>query len=273
MKTVAAILAIGVILLLGFMVYFKEEPPPPPPKRTLKFKIVKPPKQQKPEKQKAQIPEDQEKGQFPAKEAQEGKAAVVGKIPKKKIEGKAALIEEKPAKRLETVIEKEGMDEYYIVKKGESLCDVASREDVYGNMLKWPALYRLNIESLANLKTEGDVVERALPEGLKLRIVGPDEVEENLKKRPNKRWVVNVLSSTTNENIVRITMALIKNGHSAYLTQARIKGKVWTRLRVGFFNNRQEADMERKKITRTFNISDAWSVKLGQMEFKEFAGY
>jgi LysM repeat protein len=341
MKTVAAILTICLMLLLGFMGCSKEEPPAPPPKRPPKIKIVKPPKQQEPEKQKDQIPAEQEKEEIPAKEAQEGRVAVVGEIPKQEAEklkpgiaggipkketkevkpagveekpaqrpekaaeeegavakeaeeGKTALVKEIPEKQAEavkragaeeksaqkpkTVIEEEEKEEeemgsYYIVKKGESLYDVASREDVYGNKLKWPILYRMNIDTLGDLKTEGDVVERALPEGLKLRILNPDEVEENLEKRPSAKWVVNVLSTTTNEKVVPITMTLIKNGHSAYITRTTIKGKVWTRLRVGFFTSKAEADAQRKRIRDLLHISDPWSVKLGPMEFAEFAGY
>ena len=331
MKTVAAILTICMMLLPGFMGCSKEEPPAPPPKRPQKIKIVKPPKQQEPEKQKAQIPGEQEKEEIPSKEAEEGKVAVVDEkpaqmpekvavakgaeevktalvkeMPKKQAEvvkpagveekpvqvpekvavakgaeeitAKPAGVEEKPVQRPETVTEEEEtteeeMEGYYIVKKGESLYDVASREDVYGNKLKWPVLYRLNIDALGSLKTEGDVVERALPEQLKLRIVGPDQVEANLEKRSSARWAVNVLSTTTNEKVVPITMTLIKNGHSAYLTRTAIKGKVWTRLRVGFFTSKAKADAQRKKIRDLLHIGDPWSVKLGPMEFAEFAGY
>lgn len=348
MKTVAAILTICVMLLLGFMGCSKEESPAPPPKGAQKIKIVKPPKQQEPERQKAQIPGEQEKEEIPAKEAEEGKAAVGGEIPKKElaakpvareekpaqevakeegaaerkaekvktalakkipkkqiepvkpigreekpaqmpekgvvakkaeeITAKPAGVEDKPAQRPETgteekETEEEEMEAYYIVKKGESLYDVASREDVFGNKLKWPILYQLNIDTLANLKTEGDVVERALPEHLKLRILNPDTVEENLEKRSNRRWAINVLSTTTNEKVVPITMTLIRNGHSAYLTSATVKGKDWTRLRVGFFTSKAEADVQGKKIRDLLHISDLWSVKLGPMEFAEFAGY
>ena len=279
MKTVAAMLAICVMLLLGTMGCSKEEPPPPPPKEPPKIKIVKPVKVQEPEKQKAPIPGEQEKEETPVKEAEEGKVAVVGEIPKKETgEVKPAGVEEKPAQRQETTTEEEetvdkDTERYYIVKKGESLYDVASREDVYGNKLKWPVLYRCNIDTLGGLKTEGDVVERALPEGSKLRIIGPDNVEENLEKRPNKRWVVNVLSTTTNEKVVPITMTLIKNGHAAYLSRTTIKGKMWTRLRVGFFTSKAEADAQRERIKDLLHLGDPWSVKLGPMEFAEFAGY
>jgi cell division protein FtsN len=309
MKKGAATLTICLILLLAAMGCSKEEPPAPPPKRPQKIKIVKPPKLQEPEKEKAPIPDRQEKEETTAQEAEGGAITVVEELPKREseegtqaavvkksvqvpkevveeakaitkeaIEERPAEVETKQVQVPEEAVEEEETEAeqlggYYIVKKGESLCDVASREDVYGNRLKWPILYRCNMDTLGDLKTEGDVVERALPEGLKLRIIGPDEVEKNLKKRPNNRWVINVLSTTTNERLVPISITLIKSGHSAYLIRARIKGKVWTRLRVGFFTSKAEADAQRKKIRDLLGIDDPWSVKLGPMEFAEFAGY
>jgi len=322
MKKFAAILTIGLMFFLGTVACSKEEPPPQKPQ---KIKIVKPVEVQEPEKQEAPVPGEQDKGEIPTEEAEEGKVAVAKQIPEMETgEAKPAGIEEKPVKEPEKVSKEEGAAEkeaeevkpalveeiakkqakelkpggveertsqmqeratgkvetteketgrYYIVKKSESLYDVASREEVYGNRLKWPILYRYNIDTLGGLMTEGDVVEKALPEGLKLRIIGTDEVEENLERRSNARWIVNVLSATTNENVVPIAITLIKNGHTVYLTQATIKGKVWTRLRVGFFASRKEADAEKEKIKDLLNLGDPWSVKLGPIEFAEFAGY
>jgi hypothetical protein len=335
MKTLAALLAICLMLLLVTMGCAKEEPPPPPPKKPLKIKIVKSAKRQEPEKLKAPIPGKQEKGEIPKREVEEGKVVVVGKIPKRQVEeakpivaeqipkmeageakpivvgekpvqrsekaseeewtaakeakevktalgkelpkkpageAKPIVVGEKPVQRSEKAAEEE-MEGYYIVKKGESLYDVASREEVYGNRLKWPILYRSNIDTLGDLKTKRDISERALPEGLKLRVIDPDDVEENLEKRPNKRWAVNVLSTTTYEEIFPITTTLIKDGYTAYLTRATVKGKVWTRLRIGFFTSRAEADAQRERIEDLLDIDDSWIVKLPQEEFEEFAGY
>ncbi len=213
------------------------------------------------------------------KEAEGVKPVLVEEIAKKQakelkpdgVEERMSQMQESAAGKMETTKKKTMI--YYIVKKGESLYDVASREEVYGNKLKWPILYRYNIDTLGGLKTEWNVVERDLPEGLKLRIIGHDDVEENLEKRQKMRWVVNVISISKNIEIVPITIALIKEGYSAYLTQATIKGKVWTRLRVGFFRGRAEADAEKEKIKDLLHLDDPWSIELGEKEFEEFAGY
>jgi hypothetical protein len=276
MRNVATILSIGLMFFLGTMACSKEEPPPDKPQ---KIKIVMPVEVQEPEKQKAPIPSDQEKEGISADKVEEGKGAVAKQITEKEpgelkpggVEEGASQMQERATGKVETTEKEAGR--YYIVKKGESLYDVASREEVYGNRLKWPILYRFNIDALGGLMTEGDVVEKALPEGLKLRIIVPDEVEENLERRSNARWIVNAFSATTNENIVPIAITLIKNGHTAYLTQTTIKGKVWTRLRVGFFAGKEEADAQRERIKDLLHLGDPWSVKLGPMEFAEFAGY
>ena len=120
---------------------------------------------------------------------------------------------------------------------------------------------------------ENYLAERDLPAGLKLRIISRDEVENNLRKRQNRMWVVNALSISTEGEITPLAITLMKNGCNAYLTQATIKGKKWTRLRVGFFASRAEADAEKEKIKDLLQIGDPWSTKLTKEEFEEFAGY
>jgi hypothetical protein len=291
MKSVAAILTICLICVLLGMGCSKEESPPPPPKKIQKIKIARPPERSEPEGGKAPIPAEQEMAQ--ARQPVKVKAPLVEKIqikmpesvaeeraiPAKNVgEVKVPIEREKPVHMTEIAAQDkktatDGMVVYYIVKRGESLYDVAEREDVYMDPLKWPILYKLNMETLGDLQTEEDVVEKGLSEGLRLKITLQDEVKEKLKKRSGDRWAINVLSTTSNENVIPLTIKLIKNGYSAYLTQATIKGKVWTRLRVGFFNNKAEADAEKEKIKSILHLSDLWSVRLGPMEFDKFAGY
>jgi hypothetical protein len=297
MKAVAAILTMCLMCVLLGMGCSKEEPPPPPPKKIQKIKIPKPPERLEPEQGKAPIPAEHEMAQ--ARQPERVKAPLVEKIQIKmpesvteekalpaqhvgEVKVKVPIEKEKPAEKpvpmpeipaQEKEAATDEMKGYYIVKKGESLYDVAEREDVYMDPLKWPILYRLNMDTLGDLQTEEDVVEKGLSEGLRLKITPQDEVKENLNKRSGNRWAINVLSTTSNENIIPLTVTLIKNGYSAYLTQATIKGKVWTRLRVGFFNNKTEVDAEKEKIRSILHLSDLWSVRLGPMEFAEFAGY
>jgi len=216
-----------------------------------------------PEKAKTPLTNEEEKAKTVMKEAEEVKTAAV--------EQKALTIPETDAKEKETAVEE--VTGYYTVKKGDSLSGIAAREDVYGDSLKWPILYRLSMDELGKLKLGEILPDRELPEGVRLKTISPDEAKENLRTRLHNVWAVNVLSATTNGKIIPPAIRLINNGYPAYITRAKIKGKDWLRLRVGFFKNRAEADTEGKKIMAMLKLADSWVVKVGQKELEEFGGY
>jgi len=259
MKFSAIIISICLTLFLWFGGCSREEPPPPPDK---KYKVVMPIKRPVPQKADTSLPSKQEKAKEETKET---------------IEVKTASVEEKTIKPPETeIIEKEEalekMPGYYIVKKGDSLSSIAGRDDTYGDPLKWPILYRLNMDKLDTLEAGEDFLESELPEGVMLKIITPDEAKENLERRLHNVWVVNVLSATTNEKIIPVAIRLIKNGYPVYITRATVKGKDWMRLRVGFFKNKTEANTEGKKIMNLLNLGNSWVTKIGK-ELEEFGGY
>ena len=165
------------------------------------------------------------------------------------------------------------MTGYYTVKKGDSLSAIAARTDVYGDPLKWPILYRLNIDKIGELQLVEDFLDRELPEGVMLKIITSDEARENLKRNAHNIWSVNVLSATTRVDIIPSTIMLIRNGYPVYITSAKVKGKDWMRLRVGFFKNKIEADAERKEIMTLLNLDNSWVTKVVQKELEEFGGY
>jgi len=256
MKGSAIIISICLIPFLLCGGCSREEPPP-----VQNYKVVMPIKRPAPEKAKTS-PTDEEKATTEAKEAGGAKVEAVAQ--------EAIGPPETEAMEGETAVEE--VTGYYIVKQGEGLSGIAAREDVYGDSLKWPILYRLNMDKLNNLQLGDGFLDRELPEGMRLKIITPDEARENLKRRINKVWVVNVLSATTKEEIVPATIRLIKNGYPAYITYFKLKAKDWMRLRVGFFENKTEADMERKKIMTLLNLDYSWVTKVGK-ELAEFGRY
>jgi hypothetical protein len=129
------------------------------------------------------------------------------------------------------------------------------------------------MDKIAELQLVEDFLDRELPEGLMLKVITPDQARENLKSNANKSWSVNVLSATARVDIIPSTIRLIRSGYPVYITSAKVKGKDWMRLRVGFFKNRTEADAERKKITALLNLDNSWITKVGQKELEEFGGY
>lgn len=291
MKILTTILSISLMLFSLCVGCSKEEPPPPPPKKIQKIKIVKPIK--KPEPEKAPLPAEQERERAKAQEAEKIKTAVVEGKPKqvpetvteeKEIQAKegedvkTAAVEEKALKMPETDERKketavEEVTGYYIVKEGDSLSGIAAGEDVYEDSLKWPILYRLNMDKLGKLQLGKGFPDRELPEGVRLKISTPDEIKENLERRPHNVWVVNVLSATTSGEIIPAAIRLINNGYLVFITRAKVKGKDWMRLRVGFFKDRAESDTEAKKIMTMLNLVNSWVSKIGEEEFAEFGGY
>jgi len=161
---------------------------------------------------------------------------------------------------------------YYRVKKGDSLSDIAARKDVYDDPLKWPSLYRLNLDTLSHMTIEEGFEHKELREGLYLKFVTPEEAMKNLEKLEDKPWVVNVFSERNFESIAPYTAKLIKNGYHVYITKTNIKGDEWIRLRAGFFETSPKAVSAKKNIESILNIDDAWVVIIGR-ELEEYGGY
>ena len=260
MKISATIISICLTVFLLCVNCSREEPAPPPVQRT---KVRKPIKMPPPEQAKTSITGGEEKTRTEAKEGGEVKTA--------SIEEKALEAPETDAGEKET--EMEEVSGYYIAKKGDSLSSIAAREDVYGDPLKWPILYRLNMDKLGKLQLVEGPPDGEVPEGLRMRILSPDERRENLKRIGHNVWVVSVLSGTTDREIIPAAIRLIRNGYPVYITRVKVKAKDWMRLRVGFFKNRTDADKEGKKIMSMLNLHDSWITEVGKQELEGFGGY
>lgn len=260
MKVPVTIIFICLTLLLSYLGCSKEEPPPPPVEN---YKVVMPIKRAAPETVETELPSKGEKTKEEAKEA----AAV--KTPA--VEEKAVEPPETETREEEKAVAEEAG--YYTVKRGDTLSSISAREDVYTDPLKWPILYRHNMDKIGELQLVHDFLDRELSEGVVLRVITPDEARENLRRKGTHTWAVNVLSATTQQTLISSAIRLMREGYPVYLTSATVKGKDWMRLRVGFFRNKTEADMEGKKIMTLLNISNSWVTGVGQKELAEFGGY
>jgi len=271
MKVTSTISTICMILLVWGGGCSKEEQPAQPVKRTKVVKSIKKSIKRPPTK-KTKISSAPKAVKAKPKKIREAKAK-----PKKKVAGgvKTAALKEKA---LKTVIKKketkkkEGVG-YYTVKKSDSLSSIAGREDVYGDPLKWPNLYRLNMDKFGGIKIAEDFPDRELHEGMRLKIITPKELREFQKKRADHLWVVNILSVSNEREIVPQVVRLIREGYPVYFTRVKVKGKDWKRLRLGFYKSKKEADTEGKKIMALLKLVDSWSVKIQEKEFAEFCGY
>jgi len=169
--------------------------------------------------------------------------------------------------------ERRDEEAHYKVKAGDTLFSIAARADVYGDSLMWPILYRHNSKELTGLKEGADLPALALPTGIKLLVPAPHQVQENKKKRAEENWVINVLSTTMNDKAVHAVIRLVKDGHVVYLSKTKQQGVEWTRVRVGYFKSRAEADLEGIKIKESMSLPKIWSAKIGKEEFDKYAGF
>jgi hypothetical protein len=160
----------------------------------------------------------------------------------------------------------------YVVKTGEGLSEIAARDEVYGDPLKWPILYFYNMKKIGELQLVEGFLDRGLPEGESLRIITPREVRENLQRRTDRAYAVNVLSARSQKGLISSAIRLMKEGYSVYITQATVEGMRWMRLRVGFFETRIEASLERMKINDLLRVRNSWVTEVGREELEEFGG-
>ena len=66
----------------------------------------------------------------------------------------------------------------------------------------------------------------------------------------------------------------MKKGYHVYLTKATVKGKHWTRLRVGFYGDKSEAAETREKIVSYMDSTrDSWITEIPYSELEKFGGY
>ena len=167
------------------------------------------------------------------------------------------------------------MEDLYKVAKGETLYEIAGKKHVYGDRLKWPSLYRHNMEVLerAGVVISDKLPETVLPEGLELKFITARQAKKNAASFSNKSFVVNAISTRNPGTVVLPTVSLIKKGYNVYLVSAEVKGKNWLRLRAGFFENRKKASDASREIMKQLNINDAWVAKLERGEFQKYAGY
>lgn len=164
-------------------------------------------------------------------------------------------------------------ERFYITGGDESLLMISAREDVYGNPLKWLLIYRLNRDSFNDINKDESFPDRFIPAETRLLISEPRAPEKATENGSGEHWVVNVLSSTEREMIAPDALKLVDSGYYAYITVANVKGHDYTRLRVGFYDNRSAAEEEAKRISEMLEVSDVWTTTADESEFNEYGGY
>jgi len=198
--------------------------------------------------------------------------------PEEKITKKApAVIEAAPAtetdKPAETTKPEKAEEKFYAAKGNESLSDIAAKDEVYGEPLKWILLYRFNRDAFDGVEKDETFPDRFIPAEVKIKVISQGDAGKALMTGVKDHWVVNVLSSPEEKKIVPDAVRLADNGYPAYITRANVKGQDYIRLRVGFYEEKPEADAAGRKIAEVLNVSDIWTTRADASEYKEFGGY
>jgi hypothetical protein len=159
----------------------------------------------------------------------------------------------------------------YWVRESQTLFDIAGRHDVYGDVLKWPALFRLNMDKFQSTE---DLPAKPIQKGTRLRIVTPDQAAKRAATMGERLWVVNAASFRTLDKTVPPATALMRKGYHVYLIKTDLAGEGWIRLRVGFYPNILEAMAACAEIKPLMGSSGEPCIsKIDAEEFKKNAGY
>jgi hypothetical protein len=159
------------------------------------------------------------------------------------------------------------------VKPGDTLESISARDEIYGDPLKWPCLFRINMDALNSLPVSEHLPEAALPEGPVLAYVTTEQAAVNMARLGSDAWVVNVFSSKKAERIVPAALLLIKAGFRVYIARAEVKGDQWMRLRAGFFSDAGLARAAGEKIVQVIPSVKPWVARIDKRELQEFGGY
>jgi hypothetical protein len=159
----------------------------------------------------------------------------------------------------------------YRVRESQTLFEIAGRHDVYGDVLKWPTLFRIN---MGKFQSTEDLLSKPIQKGTRLRMVTRDQASKRAAMMVEKLWVVNVTSVRTPDKTVPPAIALMKKGYHVYLIKTDLAGEQWIKLRVGFYPNILEAMAVCEEIRPLTGSSGEPCVsRIDEEEFEKNAGY
>jgi cell division septation protein DedD len=125
-------------------------------------------------------------------------------------------------------------------KKAEKNAKAESREN------RLPA--RQEVASVAKRAED-----KPAPGGSKPR---PAEADAKESRRP---WTVQVNAFPEEKSAKTLVDRLRDKGYNAYLSESRIEGRVWYRVRVGRFESRDEAEKTQESLKRKEHLAKAFA--------------
>jgi len=85
-----------------------------------------------------------------------------------------------------------------------------------------------------------------------------------------KPWAVHFASFSTKKEAAEIKQSLVKKGYNAYITETKIEGITWYRVRVGFYSTKEEAKKSAARFAKEFKNPDAWPVTPNRSEVSKY---
>lgn len=79
---------------------------------------------------------------------------------------------------------------------------------------------------------------------------------------PAPKWAVQVAAFTQRENAERLRDKLLSDNRTAFLSDVKRDGETMTRVAVGPFVNKDDADRERNAIDQHYGVSDGVSARV-----------
>ena len=103
--------------------------------------------------------------------------------------------------------------------------------------------------------------------------ISGEEVPKKDEVTRKENWVVHVASVKTEEQAMIYKERLMAAGFPAYSIRTKVRGEDWIRVRVGFFNNREEAqkagnEVEKKLIAK----GPYWITNVSKKEMEDLFG-
>ena len=134
-------------------------------------------------------------------------------------------------------------------------------------------------DEIETVEMETEVVAEPAPAPVTVPAPAPSPSVKVAKKKVQKPttsgvvkpWAIGVSSFTTKSKAVTLKKELIAGGYNTYMTEATVKGRLWYRVRVGFFETRAQAQAEMKHIDENFNNTSPWVVKPNSTERKKYS--
>lgn len=84
-------------------------------------------------------------------------------------------------------------------------------------------------------------------------------------------WAVNVASFSSLNDAQDLASSLKTSGYKAYITEYTKNKTIWHRVRVGFFQTREEAGQAAKKIGSKYKFESSWVVRPARAETLKYS--